>query len=109
MFYVPSFICGTLIGGSIAYVFLRKLADNGMLTRIQAMLDAKCYGDKSGVFSNSVMIAAFGAIFFVVIKIAADIFHLEAFVWSFLAYASLGACAVAAVVYFAVKKGKEHQ
>lgn len=24
MFYVPSFICGTLIGGSIAYVFLRK-------------------------------------------------------------------------------------
>lgn len=45
MFYVPSFICGTLIGGSIAYVFLRKLADNGMLTRIQARLDAKCYGE----------------------------------------------------------------
>lgn len=108
MFYVPSFICGTLIGGSIAYVFLRKLADNGMLTRIQAMLDAKCYGDKSSIFSNAVMIAAFGAIFFVVIKIAADIFHLEAFAWSFLAYASLGACAVAAVVCFAVKKGREH-
>ena len=31
LFYVPSFVCGTLIGGSIAFVFLRKLADNGMV------------------------------------------------------------------------------
>ena len=31
LFYVPSFICGTLIGGSIAYVFLRKFAANDLL------------------------------------------------------------------------------
>ena len=31
LFYVPSFLCATLIGGGIAYVFLQKLADNGML------------------------------------------------------------------------------
>ena len=43
LFYVPSFICGTLIGGSIAYAFLRKLADNGMLTNIQNMLASKSY------------------------------------------------------------------
>ena len=29
-FYVPSFICGTLIGGSIAFVFLKKLANTGL-------------------------------------------------------------------------------
>lgn len=43
MFYVPSFLCGTLIGGSIAYLFLRKLAGNGMLGNIQVMLEAKSY------------------------------------------------------------------
>ena len=37
LFYVPSFICGTLIGGSIAYVFLRKIASNGMLARLQIL------------------------------------------------------------------------
>ena len=29
-FYVPSFICGTLIGGSIAYAFLRRLQKIGV-------------------------------------------------------------------------------
>lgn len=38
LFYVPSFICGTLIGGSIAYVFLKRLAKNGMLEKIQNSL-----------------------------------------------------------------------
>ncbi len=43
LFYVPSFTCGTLIGGSIAYVFLKKLAKNGILLKFQAIL---------GVFNN---------------------------------------------------------
>lgn len=38
LFYVPSFIGGTLIGGSIAYVFLKKLAQTGMLVKLQNML-----------------------------------------------------------------------
>ena len=67
LFYVPSFICGTLIGGSIAYAFLRKLADNGMLTNIQNMLASKSYSYKSGIISNAFTIAAFGAVAFVVI------------------------------------------
>ena len=69
MFYVPSFICGTLIGGSIAYVFLRKMASNGMLTKLQVKLNAKGYTDKSTVLSDALTIAAFGGILFVVIKL----------------------------------------
>lgn len=34
-FYVPSFICGTLIGGSIAAVLLYRLQHTGMLKKMQ--------------------------------------------------------------------------
>ena len=107
LFYVPSFTCGTLIGGSIAYVFLRKLADNGMLTKIQTMLNSGSYTDKSSVLSNALTIAALGAICFVVIEILADLFELTAPVWSYLSYSALGFFALAAVLYFVIKKSKE--
>lgn len=38
LFYVPSFICGTLIGGAVALIFLKKLSANGMLLKIQKSL-----------------------------------------------------------------------
>ena len=38
LFYVPSFICGTLIGGSIAFVFLHQLQKAGVLKNIQMKL-----------------------------------------------------------------------
>lgn len=41
LFYVPSFIGGTLIGGSVAYVFLKALNRGKVLTKMQAALGAK--------------------------------------------------------------------
>ncbi len=41
LFYIPSFVCGTLIGGSIAYVFLKKLSHDGLLTKLQNKLGMK--------------------------------------------------------------------
>lgn len=106
LFYVPSFICGTLIGGSIAYVFLRKFAANGMLAQIQTKLNAQCYTDKSTVLSDALTIAAFGAILFVVIELASDMFELTGPVWGVLSYVALAGCAAAAVIYYIVKKVK---
>ena len=106
LFYVPSFICGTLIGGSIAYVFLRKFAANGMLARIQTMLGSESYLDQTSILSNTLTIAAFGAILFVVIELASDIFKLSGVVWDKLSYASLIDCAAAAVLYYITKKVK---
>ncbi len=106
MFYVPSFICGTLIGGSIAYVFLRKIASNGMLTKLQLKLNARSYTDKSTVLSDSLTIAAFGAILFVVIKIAVNIFKLTGSIWNILAYAAPGVCVAASILYYVLKKVK---
>ena len=107
LFYVPSFICGTLIGGSIAYVFLRKFAANGMLARIQTMLGSQSYLDHTSTLSNALTIAAFGAILFVVIEIASDIFNLAGALWDKLSYASLIACTLAAILYYIVKKVKQ--
>ncbi|ORT98987.1 Substrate-specific component ThiW of predicted thiazole ECF transporter [Anaerovibrio sp. JC8] len=45
MFYVPSFIMGTLIGGSIAFVFLTALKRNNTLTEIQKKLGARTYDE----------------------------------------------------------------
>ena len=106
MFYVPSFICGTLIGGSIAYVFLRKIASNGMLTKLQLKLNSTSYTDKSTVLSDSLTIAAFGAILFVVIKIASNIFKLTGSIWNILAYAAPGVCVAAAIIYYVSNKVK---
>ena len=106
MFYVPSVICGTLIGGSIAYVFLRKIASNGMLTKLQLKLNSTSYTDKSTVLSDSLTIAAFGAILFVVIKIASNIFKLTGSIWNILAYAAPGVCVAAEIIYYVIKKVK---
>ncbi len=46
-FYVPSFIGGTLIGGSIAYLILRKLAENGSLAKMQVKLGTPVFSDKN--------------------------------------------------------------
>lgn len=47
MFYVPSFIGGTLIGGAIAYVFLKALSRSHMLGQIQSALGVKVYDRKN--------------------------------------------------------------
>ena len=106
LFYVPSFICGTLIGGSIAYVFLRKFASNGMLVKIQTMLGSKGYVDHSSLLSNTLTIAALGGILFVVFELATGIFNLTGRIWDNMSYVSLGVCGAAAVIYYITKKVK---
>ena len=107
LFYVPSFICGTLIGGSIAYVFLRKFAANGMLVKIQSALGSTGYTDRSSILSNAITIAALGGILFVVFELATGIFDLTAPLWDNISYISLAVCAAAAVIYYITKKVKE--
>lgn len=104
VFYIPSFVAGTLIGGSIAYFFLRKLAGNGSLGKMQSMLGSPVFADKSSVLSNTLTIAAFGAISFVVIEVAAGMLKLSAKAASYMAYGSMIVFAVIALVYFVIKK-----
>ena len=48
LFYVPSFIMGTMIGGAVAYVFLKALSKTGMLAKFQMSLGAKVYDKPVG-------------------------------------------------------------
>ncbi len=104
VFYIPSFVAGTLIGGSIAYFFLRKLASNGNLGKMQKMLGSPAFADAGSVLSNALTIAAFGAISFVVIEVIAGMFKLGAKATSYAAYGSMIVFAVIALVYFVIKK-----
>lgn len=107
MFYVPSFICGTLIGGSIAFVFLKRLAKTGVLTRFQTMLDEKSYVDKSSDLSNGITIAALGVICFLVIEILTGIFKMDSPVWSYISYSALAVFIIVGIIYIIVKKIKK--
>lgn len=109
LFYVPSFTCGTLIGGSIAFFFLRKLADNGMLARMQEMLHSKVYTDKSTILSNALSIAAIGPILFVLLHIVPGIFGLEGAIWGSLAYGALIVAVIAAIVYYVIRLGRSKE
>ena len=108
LFYVPSFIAGTLIGGSIAFVFLRKLANTGMLTEIQKKLSDQSFEDRSSVLSNTVSIASFGVIAYMVIKILAGIFNLTDVLWDFISYGAIVFFIITALIYFINNKGKEN-
>ena len=109
LFYVPSFIAGTLIGGSIALVFLKKLAANGMLKRFQAMLSDNVYEDKTGLISNTACIAAVGAILYVVIEIPTGIFSLTSPVWHIVSRGCIAVSVTAAAVYFIFQKLKKEK
>ena len=41
LFYVPSFIGGTLIGGTVAFIFLKHLSKTGNLYKIQILLNGE--------------------------------------------------------------------
>jgi energy coupling factor transporter S component ThiW len=102
LFYVPSFICGTLIGGSIAFAFLKKLSNSGMLAKLQHMLSSQVYVDKTGVVGNTVSIAAIGVIFFVVLNILKSMFNLSSPLWGYASYILLVVFIAASLIYLAV-------
>lgn len=107
LFYVPSFICGTLIGGSIAYVFLRHLTATGLLATMQTKLGSQSYTDKATALSDALTIAGIGAILFVVFSLACDLFEMTGAFWDMLPYLAIGTALVVAIVYYVIRKGNE--
>ncbi len=110
LFYVPSFICGTLIGGSIAYLLLRKLSLNGALAQIQSRLNMPSYTEKSTVLTDSFTIAAFGVIFYLITKILTMIFKLTSPLWGYIANGFIIVFVAGAVIYYIYRRnfyGKE--
>lgn len=111
LFYVPSFICGTLIGGSIAFFVLRKMAKSGMLAKIQTKLGTKVFTDSSNLLGNAVSVAAVGVICFVVIGVLKTLFSWQSPIFSYVSYGLLSLFIAIAIIYYIIhflKKGKTH-
>ena len=104
VFYVPSFICGTLIGGSIAYVFLRKIAKAGILEDFQKRLSDVSYGYKGSLIGDAATVCGLGVIGFLVIEILSGIFGLEV---SYISYSVLAVFVMDGIaVYIRGKKNE---
>lgn len=65
-FYVPSFIAGTLIGGSIAFIFLKQLQKAKVLARFQESLGSLVYEGGNVVANDALAIAFMGFIGYLV-------------------------------------------
>ena len=107
LFYVPSFIMGTLIGGSLAFLFLKKLAAAGTLRQIQTMLGSTSYiTDSNNAAAASVQIIALGIICFMAIKVLSGAVRPEAAFWPVVTYGVLAGFLIAAAVSYLKNKSK---
>lgn len=104
LFYVPSFVCGTLIGGSLAFAFLKKLTAGGMLTKFQTRLGSPVYNSETGLIGSAISVASIGVICFVVIELAGGMFKWNSDVVSYVAKGILILFLAIAVIYLGVKK-----
>ncbi len=102
-FYVPSFICGTLIGGSVAFLLLKKLSSSGMLSRMQSVLGTKAFSENGGIKENAFSIAALGVVCYMVIETLADIFKIESPVCTYLSIGLLIAFTAGGIIYYFIK------
>ena len=85
----------------------RKLAANGVLAKMQRSLGAVSYRDQSSILSDSLTVAALGAILWVMLKLAAAVFALTSPVWNVLANVVPAAAAAAGLIYYMVRKGRD--
>ena len=103
-FYVPSFIAGTLIGGSIAFIFLKQLQKAKVLARFQESLGSLVYEGGNVVANDAMAIAFMGFIGYLVTVILVKNFLPGAGgIVPYIKYIVLLSFVAVAVVYWFVK------
>lgn len=103
-FYVPSFIAGTLIGGSIAFILLRQLNKIGQLNKIQKLLGSKVYESANDVAKDSLAIAFTAPIAYLVVLVVEN--NLISGTAAFIPYIKVivaAAILIFALIYYIVK------
>ncbi len=102
-FYVPSFISGTLIGGSIAFIFLKQLIKAGLLAKYQAALGSKVYDTPNTVLSDSLGICFIGIIaYLAVLVLVKNLLKLTGGVYTILPLTAFLAFAAIGVIYYCI-------
>lgn len=106
-FYVPSFIAGTLIGGSLAFIFLTQLKKAKMLSKFQTALGSNIYQGGDVVINDALGIAFFGFIGYLLTVVIVNNFveNAPAFV-GYIKYGVLAVFFIIAIVFYLMKKDK---
>ena len=106
-FYVPSFIAGTLIGGSLAFLFLKHLQKARLLSTFQDALGSKVYEGSDTVANDALGIAFLGFIGYLATLIAVRVFvSSPGPLANSLKYIVLAAFVLGAALYWLVKRPK---
>lgn len=110
LFYVPSFISGTLIGGSIAFIFLKQLIKAGLLTKYQQALGSRVYDTPNTILTDSLGICFIGIIaYLAVLVLVKNILQQSGGVFDFLPLITFIVFAFIGVFYYMmnIKNAKE--
>lgn len=106
-FYVPSFIAGTLIGGSLAFIFLKHIQKARLLAKFQDALGSKVYEGGDTVANDALGIAFLGFIGYLATVVAVRVFVKEpGAVAGSLKYIVLAAFLVGALLYWTANRPK---
>ena len=110
MFSVPSFICGTLIGGSVAFIFLKYLNKAKMLVKMQQMLGSQVQEKPSDLRMDAAGIGFLGIIVYLaVFVVAKNIFKLTGVMAKAFPIAALILVEAIAIVYYVTQSKKEQE
>lgn len=107
-FYVPSFIAGTLIGGSIAFILLKQLNKMGQLNKIQKLLGSKVYENANNIAKDALAIAFAAPIAYLAVLVVEN--NLISSTAPFIPYIKVitaAAILVFALIYYIVKASKK--
>lgn len=103
-FYVPSFVLGTLIGGSFAFLFLKKLVKTKLLQKFQQNLGSEIITTAITKKDDAIGIGFIGIILYIVsLVIIKSLLHLTG-VWLYVPYILCAVFVVLGIVYYFVKK-----
>ena len=104
-FYVPSFIAGTLIGGTIAFLFLKHLQKARLLSMFQETLGSRTYDSGEDAVNDALGIAFSGFIAYLAVTVAVRQFAPQGGpVADSLRYVVLAGFLAAALIYWNIKR-----
>ena len=110
MFYVPGFICGTLIGGSVAFLFLKYLNKAKLLTKLQMSLGSEILEQPESSATDAVGIGVLGIlVYLAVYLIIKNIFHITGGFFACIPAIALLLVEAAAVVYYITQVRRKRQ
>lgn len=103
-FYVPSFVLGTLIGGSFAFIFLKKLVEIKILQKFQQNLGSKIITTEITIKDNAIGIGFIGVILYIISLVIIKTLLKLTGIWLYIPYILCTVFIISGIIYYFVKK-----